>query len=878
MSPLVDYERNLSSLYKGIELLLSDEMTTRGSYFKLFHHTTSERKYVIRRMKFGGGMSDLDLSKARASCSLWPMRQFSVPQAHWACFMDRFLSLHHHDVIHNKRPITYDMCDETSFCLMKHTDVLKIGVSRRMKADGSMLNGNGHTLSGKFGMTTSDFKVLVSQHGINGLFPFKRTVAAETKQNVYFDDVLLSLKDADSVYYTKIMAKMHTVVGITNDQACAMVMSHYALFCHGVYHDLLHWVAFLLDAECCKAISDLTKIMGVANCPYLTLYTEADALLGRGSVLANEKRELDELSGLSIPNGHNIEFESGIIYSKALELFAKAMPVVNVVPHSGRWKRFALDGDTYWKERHVNCVNGAHHLPNGVVDYDYVGSKTRMQFLENATESPLFATEPLILATLSWKFENPKVRAIKSEDTYAYLNEDYIMKTVESVWTDTEVLLSPSLGSKYLEGERLQKMPGNVYVMLDYSAMDKQHSIQTQVELIDALCDFLGAPAHVKGWFNQANSNQYLRSGDRTIKLVYSLLTGRRMTTFINTCLNKIYFELACPGTQIRSAMFAGDDIVLRTDTDDDAFLVLTKALASKSVFNPRKQSWGEACEFLRVANKGDLTMCYSNRIIASAVCGNWVSHMRLAETHLPGIFSRLAWMLDNRSMLNGYAAALLTRSLWRRIKQSLTFCRALLQHNVSVDDGPVCPDKNTVTVVTPRTMVKIKEADRLLASNASRDYIGEFVNSHVQSVLNANDIKSLVNVFTRASYLKSLTTGFEVELTNVHTRSVYKNEIMCNAQHLKSVNPGVMASHPTFPALRGQLTMTQMSQVVRLITGEERHGEKPYHEWLFGDRPRCAAANLGNDFDDVAQLCKAPIFRLQSITPRVNLARTCFT
>jgi hypothetical protein len=792
--------------------------------------------------------------------------------------MDKVLSSHHHDVLHGNRPIKYDNRDNTAMKLILNTDVLKIGLSRKMKLEGSMLDGKTHTLSGKFGVSADDFNTLVRHHGINGLFPFKRTIAAETKQNVYFDDILSSLRDADSVYYNHFMTKIHMIVGITNDQACAMVMSHYALFCHGMHHDLLHWVSFLLDSDICKAVSDLTKIMGVANNTFLTLYAEADSLLGRGSVLASEAKELDELSSNNPPEGHDIRFEGGIIYEMALKLFEKAMPVVASAPHSGRWKRFMLDEGEYWRERHVNCVNGAHHLPEGCHDYDYVGSKTRMQFLENAKDSPLFKTEPLIFATLSWKFENPKVRAIKSEDTYAYLNEDYIMKSVEEQWRDSEVLLSPSLGSKFLEGERLDKMPGNVYVMLDYSAMDKQHSLNTQKELIDALCDFLGAPENVKEWFRTANTNQFLRSGSRTVKLTYSLLTGRRMTTFINTCLNKIYFQLACGDLNIRSAFFAGDDIVVRTDTDKEAHSILKAALASRSVFNPRKQSWGDACEFLRVACKGKLTMCYSNRIIASAVCGSWVNKMRLAETHMPGIFSRLAWMLDNRSMLNGFAAATLTRSLWKRIGQSLTFCKALLLHNVSVDDGPVSPDKDTVTVVTPRTKVKMADPPRNLANNASRDYVGEFVNSHIQKVLDEKEIKSLVGVFTKASYLKSLTTGYEVELTNVHTRFVYKNEIVCNANHLSSVNAGVMASHPTFPALRGQLTMTQMSQLVRLITGEERHGNKTYHDWLFGDRPRCAAANLGNDFDDIAQLCKAPVFRQQSITPRVNLPRTCFT
>jgi hypothetical protein len=660
---------------------------------------------------------------------------------------------------------------------------------------------------------------------------------------------------------------------------CHLLISHYAIYQYGGGHDILHYAHYLIEEGMSKAISDLTKIMGVANMPILTLYSEADSLLGRGSVSANAKKEMSELSGINIPEGHNIQFAKGVIKKEVMNLLRESMPDVSAVPVESRWNVFTEGEDKYWKNRHVNCVNGSHHLPKGEEKYTYVGTKTRMQYLENQKENVLFSTKPVIEATLSWKYENPKVRPIKSEDTFSYLNEDYVMKAVERNWKSKEVLLDPSLGSKFKEGERLDKMLGSTYVMLDYSAMDKQHSLQSQYELTEALMEFLGAPQHVKKWMLEAARNQYLRNDDEMIKLVYSLLTGRRMTTFINTVLNKVYFKIAMMGLKPLSAMFAGDDIVTRWSAERDAKLCMDRALASRNVFNPHKQSWGPACEFLRVATKGKLTMCYANRILSSFVCGSWVNKMRLAETHLPAIFSRMAWMMDNRFMLSGLAACVMPRSLFNRTKLPIGICRNICGHTVSIDNGPVTPEKGTVLVLKPRTKNLVRDEENLrLPSFASRDYIGEFIDSHNQKCLNEGDIKSLIKTFTMASHLKGLTNGYEIVGTERECRNIVTFPVMCNERHLENVQVGVLSKHPTLPALRGQLPAGRLEQMVRLITGGENVEMKDREQWLFGDKARCVAMKLGNDFDDAAQLCKAKVFEVSVTTPTAELPRHCFT
>jgi hypothetical protein len=883
MRTLAAWERNLSSLHKNAPLILHKKVVNREEYVSWLEEEGKDGKYKVAKLSAGGQSKQVDVPEIVESCSHWPMRQFYYPEMQWCAFINSFISkcykdnlglrVADDDCIFHGKGMSRALWEES-------TEVRDVGKSRAMKFEAPSFLGQKTRIAGEDGIERREFEMLVIKTGINGVFPFKKNVAAEAKQNIYFSDVLESLVLTDVSYYNRVRPSLYKVFGMTNDQACHFVMSHYAMTSRGYLHDFFRYGCYLVDQKAVKAISDLTKIMGVANNPHLTYYTEADSLLGRGSVASNAKKELDELSSDMPPEGHDIRFDKGVIKQRTMELLREAMPDVSATPVEGRWHLFVGTIDKYWANRHVGCVNGSHHLPKFMDDYEYVGTKTRMQYLENQEKAPLFKTKPCIHASLSWKLENPKVRAIKSQDTISYLCEDFMMKGVEKQWKHPEVLLNPSLGSKFLEGERLENMPGSTYVMLDYSAMDKQHSLQSQEEVIAALCQFMGAPKDMQDWYLAANRDQWLYDGDRAVKLKYSLLTGRRMTTFINTVLNYVYFHLAIGDMRPRSAFYAGDDIVTRWGTELAAKRAIDKALESKSVFNPRKQSWGKACEFLRVATKGKLTMCYANRALASFVCGSWVNKMKLAETHLPGIYCRMAWMLDNRFMLDGFARNVSVVSMAKRTKLQRAFCTKLLAHGVSVDDGPVTPYGRTVTVVKPRTRVKLKDVPegKKLANNASVDFVAEFIGSQEKQVLKEGDIRSLVGLLTRASHMKSLTQGYEVETMESGARQIQTFEIQCNARHLKSIKDGALSKHPTLPILRGTLTQAQLGQLIVLITGDDVTKALDRDEFLFGSKAHCAAAKLGNDFDDIAQLSKAVVLEHSSMTPTVNLPRVCFT
>jgi hypothetical protein len=486
-------------------------------------------------------------------------------------------------------------------------------------------------------------------------FPFKRKTAAHTKANVYFDDILESIRRTGPKYFDRIKGSLFNLIGMSNDQATLMMQSHYVMWHNSHDHDFKLFLSYMKNLKLVKGLSDMIKNYGVANSPYLTWYVEADALYGRGSMsvdLIDEFRRVTKTLGKT---GENIQLPKGLVFQEAMLLFDEAMPSIAKVERSSRWRVFGQTEEDAWNNRSAQCVNGSHHLPNNseLPDVPRNLTGTKIAFLEQQEECFLFKTEPVIDASLAEKFENPKTRPIKSQDSVSYFHENYLLHTVEQHWKHANVLIDPSLDTKYDEAERVDRMEGDTYVMFDYTAMDMQHSIETQVELRKALVYWLGMPQNMQDYYIKMENNQFLNYLGERGKVLFSLLTGRRSTTFTNTCLCYIYLKIALGDHSelVNASYYVGDDVILRTVGMRNAYAIIQKALSSKFAFNRRKQSYGKAGEFLRHSIKGKNSYGYLNRSLASFTCGSWVNEMQIAATDNISTFNRACWTISKRAM-----------------------------------------------------------------------------------------------------------------------------------------------------------------------------------------------------------------------------------
>lgn len=715
---------------------------------------------------------------------------------------------------------------------------------------------------------------------LSAWFPFKPQLAAATKSNLYLDDLLKSLKHYSVAYYNHILDVIPHLFGLSNDQCTNLIFSHYYLL--GIGHSLClrSYSRLVYTEDLWKAVSDFTKQMGIALNPFLSVYTEGDCLYGRASVPFDIQKEMDQLSGKGIPVGHNIQLPKGYVYQQAMLLFEEAMPQVASTNVTVRHALCFPSIEDFWKNRLMNSVNGSHHMPDFEDDNKIPKGveSTRMVYMENENQNPLFVKIAQIVASWSYKLENPKVRVVKSQDTISYIHEDYIHKVIDKHWSHKSVLMEPALQTKGEEADRVANMLGDTYVMLDYASMDKQHSLQSQLELTQAKVDFLGLPQHMKQWFMDAERNQFIRYEGKKIKMKYSLLTGRRSTTFINSCLNYIYlkFSLGAASSFITTQYHAGDDIILKAESELGAEIILEKALNSPVVFNKRKQSWGPGGEFLRHSVYKNKSYGYLNRSIASFVCGSWVSDLRLNGGNVYNLYYRYGWTLDLRGHVDGAAANMISFSLHKRTGLALNSCYKICKHQSNVVGGPVNVDYGSVTTYYPVDEVKLN-AMPVLANSYATD---EYITTQAKKLLVHLDTQQLSRVrgaLKLSSYRKGLSSEFKSTVVTESTRPVQSYAVSLSYSYCHNVEKGVLGQHPTLPSIRGLVDNHTLKDVVYLFTGQGFVGKTDFLTWIWGEEPNTISTPLNNNFDDLIQTAKRRYTNNPSTIMRIFLPREVY-
>lgn len=867
--------RNLSKLHKWLNVLLSAKIHTSEGY-KIKRRNEVRGAVHVKVYDYTYLISEADKNKyfhkMVQSCSQWPMEQCYVPKSVWLRTMDK--------IFRQQKSCSQQEGMDESGCLALSSSRMKNWLKDNSDDEGNFLSATpGGLQPGKTylrGADLNEFAAEMKDVPYRLLFPVKKQDGAFTKQNVYLKDVMKGLAEVQPDYYHSIVRQIPGLVGLSADQVVCLVFWHKMQWDCGYEVDLWTAARLVHNEDLCKAVSDLAKILGVGLNPYLARWTEMDCLLGRGAKPADGAKEKRELAG-EVPEGHDIRFPKTVVYKRAKRILQEALPDLMNLREDERWSRAAMTRQEYWNKRTQHCVNGAHHMPSGMVDPVPKGmQKTRMVYLETETKSHLYTTKPKICATLSWKMESPKVRAIKAQDTISYLNEDYIMKVVEKNWKHKQVLLDPGTSNRESAGDRIEAMDGDTYVMLDFSAMDKQHSIDSQYEVMEALCDVLCVDEDIRRWMLTATRNQFLRDMDGEIKLVYSLLTGRRMTTFINTILNRVYLEEALEEDMPLAAYHAGDDIVLRVQGIVKARKTLKLALKSRNVFNERKQSIGPSAEFLRCATYGNLTIGYVNRTIASTVCGSWVNKIKLAEATMPSLFSRYSWMLDNRAMIEGFSMPLLFYPMWKRTKMAKALCKKVTGHKVSVDASPVITSDDVITVMRPKMALDIEERDSLPAEG-SKVLVNRFQVELGNAALTNKQANELVSTLSKASNMKSmlkgyLTVGVDYERKEVQP-AVYRN---CEALR-KQAWLGVLNKHPLLPAIQNLISASNLVRLVEFTSESSKPEWMDAKTWLFGNKSYGVVAQLGSDYDDMCMLSKVSLGEAGKIM-RIKSDRICHT
>ncbi|UHK03341.1 MAG: RNA-dependent RNA polymerase [Hangzhou totivirus 5] len=556
-------------------------------------------------------------------------------------------------------------------------------------------------------------------------FPPKNNTAGSVKLNVVPHSVVRS---ALVVFGSEVLYHLlrSTSGELTDDRLAGLLMYASVLsnrFGQQGFVIAWHLVMFPDDA---KDLSTAAKALGLNSTPWGALFCEAQTLAGRAygdiDLKANalSRCSPDEVSKMVIPAS------AEALRPHVRAIIRSELPPGTTLPSL----------DDFWSRRWLWCVNGSHTSQSSRalgLDPKFMASTHQRVYRRTVAES--IKTEPIstwdgkVYVSPSPKLEHGKTRAIYACDTRSYFAFSWVLKTVQDNWRNRRVLLDPGVGGHIGLVRRITKYQrsAGVNLMLDYDDFNSHHSNEVMSMVFDELLAWVGAPAWYRDLICSSFNKTYMMVDGEFKRVVGTLMSGHRATTFINSVLNAAYIRSAVGAGYFDKlgSLHAGDDVYVRCPTVHDCQFVLEATARIGCRMNPTKQSIGfNGAEFLRMGIRGDAAYGYVARSISSFVSGNWANPDPMAACD-----ALRSAITGARSIINRGGTA---RPI-ELVAGALRYCKGvplplllkLLKGECSIDDGPVFGCAGTLRTYKP---VPVEVEDFVeqpgWSGYASRDYL----------------------------------------------------------------------------------------------------------------------------------------------------------
>jgi len=312
------------------------------------------------------------------------------------------------------------------------------------------------------------------------------------------------------------------------------------------------------------------------------------------------------------------------VYDSARKLFAKYDP--------DREKYRRLDWKKYWDARWQWSASGSIHSQ---YSEDLEGlpkeRELRNKFiaLNIAEDMPIehyLNRKPELHAWSSVKYEWGKQRAIYGSDLTSYVLTHFVFFNCEDTLPSDFPVGSkarPSYVSSRVRAVLRRATPWCV----DFEDFNSQHSNSSMVAVLNAYLDVNNdrmseEQRKAAKWVVESVLNTRVTDNmglKETYKAKGTLMSGWRLTTFVNSVLNYIYTrEMLGKETAVRRSVHNGDDVLLGVTN----FKLVTSAVGQASRLGIRLQrakcAFGGIAEFLRVDHVRGETGQYLTRNIAT--------------------------------------------------------------------------------------------------------------------------------------------------------------------------------------------------------------------------------------------------------------------
>nr|QED42935.1 putative RdRp [Phakopsora totivirus E] len=350
----------------------------------------------------------------------------------------------------------------------------------------------------------------------------------------------------------------------------------------------------------------------------LTPFFELEVLANRGMGSVDWDAEKENRV-----NPNLADFDADKVYETALNLFARVDSLGGKPKH--------LKWNDYWDNRWQWAPTGAFHSQYS--DDDKFKAKDRL--LRNKLDAlnrmgdysfeHFLSREPQIRAWSSTKYEWTKMRAIYGVDITNFIITGFAMGDCENVLSHMFPIGESATVAK-VSSTVSEVLRNGVPFCFDFEDFNSQHSNSSmravlQAYLVQYSTRLSEEQKRAMVWIIQSIDDVMIKQPDGTwYQTTGTLLSGWRLTTFLNTVLNKIYIQLMTE--KIKVSTHNGDDVLAAVTKFSDVQNLMAGAKRHNVRFQSQKCFLSSIAEFLRVDHAVNTGGQYLSRAVSTLVHG----------------------------------------------------------------------------------------------------------------------------------------------------------------------------------------------------------------------------------------------------------------
>jgi len=302
-----------------------------------------------------------------------------------------------------------------------------------------------------------------------------------------------------------------------------------------------------------------------------------------------------------------VNLDRNIVYNRALFIFKQAA-VEGKIPRYSNW-------ENYWKQRwaimptgtYVSQYDDDNEVKRLIKNHGLKNKTVIMSSIKSKNFKEYYNRIPSIFASTSIKYEWGKSRAVYGCDITSFLMSDFSMRDCESCLPGYFPVGEQSSEEKVKKKVRL--LSNTIPLCYDYDDFNSQHSKQSMKEVIRAWHKVFGI------WLSDEQKQSCLWTEHSINKLLFrinnkdkniyeaegTLYSGWRLTSFVNSVLNRIYLEEAGLLDNCLYALHNGDDVLAALDNFNKGLKLIENAEKIGLRANKTKMNLGTIGEFLRI-------------------------------------------------------------------------------------------------------------------------------------------------------------------------------------------------------------------------------------------------------------------------------------